>query len=256
MIKTKKEIEIMREGGKRLAEILRNIVQSVEPGVSTAELNEEAEKLVRDGGDEPAFLNYTPRGAPRPYPATLCVSINDEIVHGIPNEDPQVLREGDIVGLDLGLKHKGMVVDSAVTVPVGEIDESAQKLINTTRKALSVGIKTARAGNTVGDIGYAIEQFVKPFGYGIPRELGGHGIGCHVSEEPYIPNYGKRGEGEKLKAGMVLALEPMLNEGTERIIESKGDGYTLSTADGKRSAHFEHTILITEGDAEILTKRV
>jgi len=253
MINTKQELEIMREGGKRLAEILKKVSEEVSPGVSVSVLNDLAEKLIREDGDEPSFLGYKPGGAKRPYPSTLCISINDEIVHGISNEGDRVLKEGDIVGLDLGLKHKGLFLDTAVTVGVGEISKEDQKLINTTKEALAVGIKAARAGNTIGDIGHAIGQFAKSYGYSVPLELGGHGIGHEVHQMPHIPNYGEKGEGKKLKAGQTLALEPMLNLGSAEI-KLDQDGYTYKTADGKNSAHFEHTILITDGKAEILTK--
>lgn len=253
-IKTSEDVELLREGGKRLAYVLRTVAKSALPGASSKELNDKAEELIRSGGDIPSFLGYKPSGATRPYPATLCVSVNDEIVHGISNENPRILKNGDIVGLDLGLMHKKLFVDSAVTVLVGEVSENAKKLVEVTKKALAVGIRAAHCGNTVGDIGYAIEKFVKPYGYGIVRELGGHGVGYKVHEEPHIVNFGeKRGVGPKLKVGMVLALEPMFNEGTEKITLAP-DGHTFKTADGKRSAHFEHTILITKGEAEILTE--
>ncbi|MDP6387857.1 MAG: type I methionyl aminopeptidase [Candidatus Pacebacteria bacterium] len=253
MVKTKEEIEIMREGGKRLAFVLGEVVKLVKPDVDAKELNNLAEKFIREKGDEPSFLGYTPEGTSRSYPSTLCVSVNDEVVHGISNEGEKILHKGDIVGLDLGLKHKELFVDMAVTVGVGNISEKDRKLINTAEEALNVGIKAARTKNTIGDIGYAIEQFVRPYGYGIPYELGGHGVGHKVSEEPYIPNFGQKKEGLELKAGMTLAIEPMLNLGDGRIVLAK-DGYTYKTADGKKSAHFEHTILITDGDAEVLTK--
>ncbi|PIT96831.1 type I methionyl aminopeptidase [Candidatus Campbellbacteria bacterium CG10_big_fil_rev_8_21_14_0_10_35_52] len=255
MIKTKKEIEIMREGGKRLAEILQKVSNEARAELNASVLNALAEKLIRAGGDEPAFLNYRPEGASRPYPAVLCVSINNEIVHGIPNEETKILHEGDIVGLDLGLKHKRLFLDMAITVPIGKISKEYQKLINTTKEALEVGIKAANGGNRVGDIGYAIEQFVKKRGYSMPYELGGHGIGSKPAEKPYIPNRGRKNTGEKLKAGMVLALEPMLNKGDADIM-LMDDGYTYKTANNSRSAHFEHTILITNGDAEVLTKNI
>ena len=255
MVKTKKEIEIMREGGRRLAEILQKVSNEAKAEINASVLNTLAEKLIRAGGDKPAFLNYKPEGASRPYPATLCVSINDEIVHGIPNEETKILHEGDIVGLDLGLKHKGLFLDMAVTVPIGKISKEDQKLINTTKEALDIGIKAARDGNRVGDIGYEIEQFVKKLGYSMPYELGGHGVGYTVAEKPYIPNSGKKNTGEKLKKGMVLALEPMLNKGDDGII-LMDDGYTYKTANGSRSAHFEHTILITDSGAEVLTKNI
>jgi len=252
-IRNEKDLAALREGGKRLATILNALEKSVAPGVSTDELDKLARRLIEENGDTPAFLHYTPEGADRPYPASLCVSINDEVVHGIPNEIPSVLREGDIVALDLGLIHEGLIVDAALTVPVGKIDGTAKKLIDTTRNALAAGVDAARAGATVGDIGAAVEAVAKKGKFGIPRELGGHGVGLKVHEKPYIPNYGKKGTGEKLKAGMVIAIEPMLNEGSGEI-RMDNDGYTIRTADSSRSAHFEHTILITEGEPEILTK--
>ena len=251
-IKKTEEIAILREGGKRHAEILRQIARVVKPGISSAKLNTLAEKLIKENGDEAAFLDYTPKGAKRPYPAALCVSINNEIVHGIPNEKEKILKEGDIVSLDLGLCHDGLFTDAAITVPVGEIDELAKKLIETTKKALAIGIGAARGNGFVGNIGAAIEKFVKPFGYGIVRDLAGHGIGYAIHEPPFVPNFGKKGKGEKLLPGMVLAIEPMLNEGTEEVVLDE-DGYTYKTADGKRSAHFEHTVVIADSDAEILT---
>ncbi|MFZ2303194.1 MAG: type I methionyl aminopeptidase [Minisyncoccia bacterium] len=252
MIKTKEEIEIIREGGKRLARILSAIRDAIKPGVTTGELDKLAEKLMRDGGDEPAFLNYRPEGTSSPYPGTLCVSVNDEIVHGIGSD--RSLKKGDIIGIDTGLKHNGLFTDSALTVPVGKIDENATKLIAATEGALAAGILAARAGNTTGDIGYAIEKYVKEHGFVVVEELGGHGVGYSQHEDPHIANYGARGQGMKLKPGMVLALEPIVNEGT-RYIKLMPDGYTYVTKDHKRSAHFEHTILITDGPAEILTRR-
>ena len=247
-----RELKILREGGRRLARIRDQVAGEVRPGVTTGQLNQLGEKLIREGGDTPAFLNYTPQGAERPYPATVCISINEEVVHGVPNENSRELKEGDIVGLDIGLIHEGLITDTAVTVPVGTIDEAAQKLIQVTQESLMVGIKASRIGNRIGDIGRAIEGFVNGR-YGIVRELGGHGVGRKVHEDPHIPNFGEAGAGPEIVKGMVLALEPMLNEGTENI-ELSPDGYTFKTADGKRSAHFEHTILITEGEPEVLTK--
>ena len=251
--KKPKEIEILREGGKRLASVLADLSAMVAPGVSTLALNEKAAEILKTLGDKSAFLNYQPYGAKRPYPATLCVSINDAVVHGIPNEEPVHLKDGDIVSLDMGLVHRGMYLDSAVTVPVGSIDQASVKLLNITREALMVGIKACKVGATTGDVGYAIQKFVEPHGYGIIEELAGHGVGYKVHEDPYMPNYGNRGEGETLEPGMVLAIEPMLNIGSKKIFLDK-DGYTYRTKDGSRSAHFEHTILITEKGPEILTK--
>jgi methionyl aminopeptidase len=251
IIKTPEEIEKLREGGKHLASILYKIKERVVPGVSTLDLDIYAEKLIRDVGDEPAFLNYKPEGALTPFPASLCVSVNDEVVHGIPNKE-RILKEGDIVALDLGLKHKGLFTDMAITVPVGDISSGNKMLLNVTKRALQVGIDTAKAGNTVGDIGYAIESFVKPYKYGIVEVLAGHGVGRYIHEDPYIPNFGKKGKGAKLAKGMVIAIEPMLNNGTQNVILEE-DGYTFRTTDGKKSAHFEHTILITDSKPEILT---
>jgi len=250
IIKTKEEIEILREGGKRLASILAKVAKKVAPGVTTKELDEYAYKLIKEGGDEPAFLNYKPEGQSKAYPASLCASVNNEIVHGIPKAN-KILKEGDIISLDLGLKHKGLFTDHAITVPVGEINKASKELLGITREALMVGIEAAKCGNTVGDIGHAIESFVNRK-YGIVRELSGHGVGKKIHEDPYIPNYGKKGKGQKLISGMVVAIEPMLNIGGAGIV-SMSDGYTIKTADGSRSAHFEHTVLITDGKPEILT---
>lgn len=250
IIKNKKQIEIIREGGKILAKVLVETAKIVKPGISTYELDKYAHDLIKKEGGISAFLNYRPEGAKTAYPASLCVSVNNEIVHGIPNKK-RILKEGDIVSLDLGLKHKGLFTDHAVTVPVGKISKRDAELLRDTKKALEIGIWAARGGNTVGDIGHAIESFVNRK-YGIVRELAGHGVGVAIHEDPYVPNYGKARSGQKLIPGMIIAIEPMLNLGSSDII-SMPDGYTIKTADGTRSAHFEHTILITEGDAEILT---
>ncbi|KKQ86950.1 MAG: Methionine aminopeptidase [Parcubacteria group bacterium GW2011_GWF2_38_8] len=252
IIKTKEEIEILREGGKRLATVLYEVKEKVKPGISTKDLDDYAFKLIKEMGDEPAFLNYQPEGASIPYPASLCVSVNNEVVHGIPDAK-KILREGDIVSLDLGLKHKGFFTDMALTVPVGEISSGSKKLIEVTEKALQVGINAAQGGNKVGDISYAIESFVRPHKYGIVEVLSGHGVGKAIHEDPYVPNFGKADTGVKLLPGMVIAIEPMLNGGTKNVVLDE-DGYTFRTADGKKSAHFEHTILITKGKPEILTK--
>lgn len=252
-IKTKEDIQTLREGGKRHAEILSTLKAMVKPGVTARELDETALKLILEGGDTPAFLNYKPRGARRPFPASLCVSINDEIVHGIPNETDKVLKEGDVVTLDLGLVHKGLITDSAITVPVGEISPELKNLLNATERALYSGIKAAKGGARVGDIGMAIEVIGVAEGYGVIEELSGHGVGYDVHEDPYIPNYGEAGKGEVLKPGMVIAIEPMFNLGS-RHVTLDSDGWTYRTRDGSVSAHFEHTILITKGDPEIFTK--
>jgi methionyl aminopeptidase len=252
IIKTGAEIEIIREGGKRLATVLYKVRDMVKPGISTWELDKYAEKLIKDMGDYPAFLNYKPDGAETAYPASLCVSVNDEVVHGIPKEN-KILKEGDIVSLDLGLRHKGLYTDMAITVGVGEVSNGSKKLMEATENALHVGIDSAQNGNRIGDISHAIEGFVRAKKYGIVEVLAGHGVGKAIHEDPYIPNFGKAGTGAKLEKGMIIAIEPMVNNGTKNVILEK-DGWTFRTADGKRSAHFEHTILITDGEPEILTK--
>lgn len=251
-LKTKEDIAILREGGKRHAYILSEIARMVKPGIRVSLLDEKASDLIREKGDKAAFLNYQPYGASRPYPASLCVSINDEIVHGIPNEGDKVLKEGDIVSLDLGLVHKDMITDGAVTVPVGKITAELAELLSVTQKALMAGIKVAKSGARIGDISSAIQKIGDEKNYGIVEELAGHGVGYHVHEEPYVPNHGRAGKGELLKEGMVIAIEPMFNLGTKKI-KLDNDGYTYRTVDGKPSAHFEHTVVITEKGAEVLT---
>lgn len=252
MIKTDAEIELLREGGKRLARVVRMTGEMVRPGMSIHELNEYAEKLIREGGDEPAFLGYKPRGAKREYPATICISVNEEVVHGIPNEDARILEEGDIVSLDCGLIHKGLITDHAITVIAGEGDKEARRLLEKTKESLMAGIKAVRAGGHVGDIGAAVETVGLKHDYGIVYELGGHGVGHKVHEEPYISNIGDKGTGPELLENMVLAIEPMLTEGGPDVKLMK-DGYTFVTADGSRAAHFEHTIVVTKHGSEILT---
>ena len=240
------------EGGKRLARTLEALKRKIVPGVTSEELDDVAEAMIRDGGDTPAFLGYTPEGARRPYPATLCVSINDEVVHGIPNESVKTLKEGDIVGLDLGLTHHGVIVDAAITVPVGRIDEESKKLLSATERALSAGIKEAIPSNRMGDVSYAIQKEIEEAGFKVVRELGGHGVGDRVHEEPFVPNFGRPGTGAVLEEGMVLALEPIAAAGKAAVILAP-DGYTYRTKDGSRSAHFEHTILIEKDGACIIT---
>lgn len=251
IITDKNDIKILKEAGRRLAFILNEVIKAVRAEVREKELDVLAEKLIRENGDEPAFLNYKPSFTSEPYPATLCISVNDEVVHGVPQN--RKLRDGDIVGLDLGLKHEGIIVDMAKTVAVGEIDKETAKLLRVTEEALHKGIAVARAGNRVGDIGNAIGSFVEENGFSIVRELGGHGVGRKVHEDPFIPNFGKKGTGEKLISGMVLALEPIVNAGKPDVSIAH-DGFTYKTKDGSLSAHFEHTILITKDGAEIITK--
>lgn len=253
MVKTDEEVEILREGGKRLAYVVAEVAKRVKPGVTTLELNDLAEKLIREKGDTPSFLGYTPSGAKRPFPAAICISINEEIVHGVANEDPRTIQEGDIVSLDCGVTHKGLITDHAISIIAGDIkDAETIALLQATKDAMMAGINAAKGGARVGDISAAIEKAGVDRGYGIVYELGGHGVGHHVHEEPYIPNVGDAGTGEELLPNMVLAIEPMFTEGTPRV-KLMPDGYTFVTKDGSRAAHFEHTILITKGKPEILT---
>lgn len=251
-IKTPGEIERLKDGGKRLAQILKAVRARVAPGVSAAELNKFALHEIESRGDTASFLNYKSKGARVGFPGALCVSINDEVVHGVPHKE-KIIKEGDVVSLDLGLIHEGLFTDTATTVAVGAISKEAQKLITVTEEALAVGIKAVKEGATTGDIGAAIEKFVTPYGYGIIRELAGHGVGYAVHEDPYIPNYGKQGEGVVLKAGMVIAIEPMLTLGGREIVLAE-DKFTYKTKDTSLSAHFEHTVVVTPTGGVILTK--
>jgi methionyl aminopeptidase len=251
IIKTEKEIAAMRECGRRHSEILRKVADLVRPGITTAELDAAAEKMIKDYGDVPAFKGYKPDGADRPYPASLITSVNEEVVHGIPSRK-KVLLEGDIIALDLGIYHDGVFTDSAISVPVGAVSKECNELLIDTQEALYAGIAIVKAGATTGDIGYAIQSFINKR-YGIVEGFAGHGVGRHIHEDPFIPNYGKPGEGTKLVAGMTIAIEPMMNLGT-KYVKILSDGYTVATRDGKASAHFEHTVLVTETGYEILTQ--
>lgn len=252
LLKTPEEIEVLKEGGRRLSEILSELASKVAPGVSSFFLEEEARRLIKAGGDEPAFLGYQPIGARRPFPAALCVSINDEIVHGIPNEREKIIKEGDIVSLDFGIRHRGLITDAALTVGAGLVDGISQKLMEVTKLSLEKGIEAAQPGNRIGDIGAAISKVVRESGFSLAEDLVGHGVGYKVHEDPFVPNFGIAGKGEKLVPGLVIALEPMANIGKGGI-KMSSDGYTISTRDGSRSAHFEHSIAIIEKGNIILT---
>jgi methionyl aminopeptidase len=249
-LKNENDIKLLRESGKRLSAVLTAVSKEVKPGVTTKYLNDFVYKMITDMGDKPAFLNYKPFGASYPYPGSICISVNEEVVHGIGSEN-HILEEGDIVGLDGGVNHKGMISDSARTVPVGKISEEDEELLKVTKAALMAGIKAAVVGNYVNDISKAIEAAI-PKKYGVVKILSGHGVGYKVHEEPYVPNFDDGIKGPKLVPGLVLALEPMVNMGTDDVYLAD-DGYTFITSDHKRSAHFEHTILITEKGPEILT---
>lgn len=249
-IKTKEEIETLRESGRRLAESIEMTSRLIAPGVTTLELDQYFEKTVRDRGDVPSFKNYKPAGAKTPFPGSVCISVNEEIVHGIPGG--RVLKEGDIVTLDGGVTHKGLITDHARTFAVGKISEEDKKLLKVTEEAMYKAIEAAKGTATVQMIGRAVEKCVAGR-YGIVEDLAGHGVGYKVHEDPYIPNYDMGGKAIKLRPGMVIAIEPMLCHGTHEI-KLLADGYTFVSRDGLRSAHFEHTVVITEGAAQILTQ--
>ena len=244
-IKSAREIELMRESGKILAEVHAKLGEAIRPGISTLEIDTLGEKLIRSYGCVPNFLNYNG------FPASICVSVNEEVVHGIPNAK-RILREGDIVSLDAGLIYKGYHSDAARTHGVGVISEDAKLLIERTKQSFFEGIKMATAENHLFDISNAIDAYISQFGYGIVRELVGHGIGTQLHEDPQIPNFAQRRRGLKLKPGMTLAVEPMINMGRSDV-EWLDDDWTVVAEDGSYSAHYENTILITDGEPEILT---
>jgi methionyl aminopeptidase len=244
-IKSKREIELMRHAGLLLEEVHDEMARIIAPGISTAEINEFGEQCIRKRGCEPNFLNYNG------YPASICISVNDEVVHGIPNKEC-ILQEGDIVSLDAGLIYKGYHSDAARTYPVGKISPEAEKLIEVTRQSFFRGIEYAREGCHLHEISAAIGNYAESFGYGVVRDLVGHGIGTHLHEDPEVPNFACRSRGILLRAGMTLAIEPMINMGTFEV-DVLDDGWTVVTADGAYSAHYENTVLITDTEPEILT---
>ena len=245
-IKTKEEIAIMREGGKKLAKIMETLKEVVAPGITAQALDKLAEELVLKTGSICSFKNY------QGFPNCLCVSINDEIVHGVPSS--QALKQGDIVSLDLGLISNGFHADMAITMGIGDIEPETRRLIRITKKVLKLAIKKSKIGNTIGDIGNTIERYSKSEGFGVVRKLCGHSIGRQLHEDPQIPNFGLPNQGPVLQEGMTLALEPMVNAGGWRT-QVKEDNWTVVTADGSLSAHFEHTIAISADGAEVLTSR-
>lgn len=250
-IKTEEDIEVLREGGKILATILDELEKVAQVGNTTLDIDDRAMELIEEYGVEPMTLGYQPSFAPRPYPAATCVSINDVLVHGIPNEEPVVIQDGDLVSIDVVIAYDGMVLDSARTVGVGNVSPEAQQLLDVTRKALSVGIDAAKPGHFVSDIGAAIEKVV-PKKFGIVEAFAGHGVGYELHEDPEVPNFKANGPSVKLEPGMVIAIEPMITLG-DKDVEIMPDGYTVITADGSWSAHMEHTVVITKDGPEILT---
>jgi len=244
-IKSPEEIKIMAEGGKILASIMKELEKKVRPGITTKELDRFAESLILKSGGKCSFKGY------QDFPACLCTSINEEIVHAVPSN--RVLKEGDIISLDLGILYKGFHTDMAITIPVGKIDPEVQRLMRVTKKALKRGIKKVRPGNTFGDIGNTIQRYVESQGFNVVRDLCGHGIGKELHEEPKILNYGKRHTGPEIKEGMTFCLEPMVTIGDWKLKKSK-NGHGYETADGSLSAHFEHTIAVTKKGCQILTE--
>jgi methionyl aminopeptidase len=245
ILKKESEIAKMRASGRILARTLRIVSEEIAPGKTPKQLDELAHRLISEAGAYPSFLNY------RNYPAATCISVNDIVVHGIPDNRP--LKEGDLISLDFGVLLDGYHADSAWTYPVGEISPENQRLLNVTRESLMQGIAKARAGNTTGDIGAAVQKYVESNGYSIVRDLVGHGIGKSLHEDPSVANFGKPGSGVKLKEGVTICIEPMVNAGVWRVTQDD-DGWTIRTADRKNSAHFEHTVAITKNGAEILTQ--
>jgi methionyl aminopeptidase len=244
-IKSKEEIEIMAEGGKLLAKIMKELEKKVQPGISTDELNRVAETLILKSGGKCSFKGY------ENFPACLCTSINEQIVHAAPSN--RQLKEGDILSLDLGILYKGFHTDMAITLPVGKISKEAERLIEVTKEALKIGIQEASPGNRIGDIGFAIQKYVESQGFNVVRELCGHGIGREVHEDPKILNYGKRHTGPEIKERMVLCVEPMVAAGNWKLKKST-DGFGYETRDGSLSCHFEHTVAVTKNGCQILTE--
>lgn len=243
-IKTEKEIEIMKEGGKLLGKIMKQLSDKVAVGVSTKELNLLAKKLIVEAGGEPSFEGYDG------YPATLCTSVNNQVVHGLPSG--YVLKNGDVISLDIGMKYKGFHTDMAITVPVGEVDSEVRRMIKVAKKALKRGISSSNVLHTFGDVSNSIGRYIESQGFGIVYQLCGHGIGRNLHEDPQIENYGKRGKGEKIKVGMVFCIEPMITMGNPEV-ELATDNFAYQTKDSSWAAHFEHTIAITEKGPVVLT---
>lgn len=249
-LKTEDEIELMRQANQLVGKTLGELAKHIKPGVTTLQLDSIAEEFIRDHGAIPTFKDFpNPYGGP--FPASICTSVNDVVVHGVP-DDKTVLKDGDIISIDCGTLLNGFNGDSAYTFCVGEVSEDVKKLLKTTKEALYLGIENARAGKHLGDIGGSIQDYCEGNGYGVVRELTGHGIGREMHEDPLVPNYGKRGNGTMLKASMCIAIEPMITMGA-RDIYMMPDRWTIRTRDGKPAAHFEHTIAIRKGEAEILS---
>lgn len=242
--KTEEEIELIKEGAQILGRAHAEVAKEVKPGVKTSRLDKIAEEFIRDNGGVPSFKNYNG------FPYTLCVSPNEQVVHGFPSDNE--LKDGDILSIDCGVYYKGFHSDSAYTYAVGDVKDEVRQLLQVTKESLYKGIEQAVAGKRTGDIGHAIQDYVEGYGYTVVRELVGHGVGANLHESPEVPNYGKRGKGPVLKEGMVIAIEPMINLGTRNVVQ-EADGWTIRTKDRQPSAHFEHTVAVLNGTPEILT---
>lgn len=242
--KTAQEIEIMREAAQIVSRTLGKLAPLIRPGITPIELDRVAEEYIRSQHAEPGFLGLYD------FPNTLCISINEQVVHGIPGNTP--LKEGDIISVDCGAKYKGYYGDHAYTFAVGEVSPEVEKLLRVTKECLDLGIAATKVGNRIGDIGFAIQQHAEKNGFGVVRDLVGHGLGRSMHEEPQVPNYGKRGSGKQIQNGLTIAIEPMINMGTERVMQLE-DKWTIVTADGKPSAHFEHDVAVVNGKAEVLS---
>lgn len=254
-IKSEREIELMRESGRLTAMVLDMLEEEIRPGLTTKQLDQMAESFIRDHQGVPSFLNYAPKGDPDviPYPATLCVSINEEVVHGVPSPK-RTVREGDIVSVDCGVYKGGYHGDAARTYVLGAIDEKVQLLVDVTRECLELGIAQAVEGNRLHDISAAVEDHARAFGFSVIENMVGHGIGSELHEDPAVPNYGRRHTGVKLREGMALAIEPMIALGRSRRAVTRKGGWVAVTEDGKPSAHFEHTVIVRPEKAEVLTR--
>jgi methionyl aminopeptidase len=251
--KTTDDIEALREGGRRLAKHVRILSEMVATGITARELEDKAREMVKADGDTLAFYGHKERKGDTPYPSGLCLSVNDVIVHSPASDNGVVLKDGDIVCLDFGIKHKGLYTDHAVTVIAGTARPEDERLVRGTREALAAGIKEARIGNTTGDIGYAVQKIAEKYNFGYPKNLSGHGVGLKVHEEPHVPNFGTPGAGTRLEEGLVIAIEPMMALGSGDLYVDK-DGHSYRTKDGSRTAHAEHTVLVTKNGPEILTE--
>lgn len=253
LYKTEEDLDFLRKLGKQHSKILNSLGDFCSPGITTDDINRKAEERIKEAGLKASFLGYKPTGSERPFPASVCVSVNEEVVHGIPNEKPKLIKEGDLVSIDLGLSDGNVVTDSAITVCVGKCSKESRKINEATREALMKGIEAVRLGGNIGDIGWAIASYAKKTGYSVIKGLAGHGVGYSVHEDPYVPNTGRKKTGEIIKEGLVIAIEPMLTSGSGMIVLSDND-FTYITKEKAISAHWEHTVAVTKKGVEVITE--